>query len=546
MNHSLTPTQQRAARIEELQRHPFDLVVIGGGITGAAIARDAALRGLKTALLERQDFASGASGKSARLVHGGVRYIESGQFGTVYHACAERHTLDVIAPHLLTPMPFTLPLYEKPSRYWKARLGLWLYDWLALFRNVERNQPLRKEQVAQLEPALTQHQLMGAMRYIERATDDARLTLCTVLCGQHWGSLPLNYAEVQSLLKHNGRVTGVAVRDQLSGQEFAVTTKLVVNATGAWSDLVRKQDGGQGSPSVRPNKGIHVIAPRQRLPLQHAVIFPAADDKRSMYAVPWRNTVIIGTTDTDYTGDLDHVCAVRDEVAWILQAVNRCFPNAALVPTDLISSYAGLRPLVNSAEQSAYRAARDHQISVSPTGLISIVGGKLTTHRAMATDVVDRVARQLGNSLHCRTAQTPLYGWRSPTAGRAGQPELADAAACLDPLTIQHLLSTYSAEAQAVWQLACQDSALQQPIVAGLPYIYAEVVYALHFEMPCTLNDVLIRRLHLIHEDSQQGLAHAAPIAQRMATHLQWSAEETARQISLYQQEVALTRQFQA
>jgi glycerol-3-phosphate dehydrogenase len=533
--------------MERLKAQVFDVVVIGGGITGAGIARDAALRGFRTALLEKQDFAGGTSSKSARLIHGGLRYIEMLQFDVVYQACAERRKLHTSAPHLVTPLAFIFPVYHNRSRYAKVRLGMWLYDVLGLFQNTRPNQTLNARQLAQAEPALTRNQLIGAARYYERATDDARLTLSTIRSARQHGALALNYAEVQSLLKSKGRVVGVGVRDGLSGETFDVQAGLVVNATGAWNDAVKRLDEAGGAPSVRPNKGIHVIVPRARLPLQAAIDFPAAGGPRArtMYAVPWRHTAIIGTTDTDYTGDLDEVYAQKDEVDWILESVNRVFIGDPLTGADVISTYAGLRPLVQSKAAPAYQRSREHQVSISRSGLISIAGGKLTTHRAMAKDVVDVVSRQLQRPAHCRTDQMPLdLQIAAPGDVAALVDSTRSAAKDIEADIIQHLVSAYGSQCWQVLQLANLDQSLKRRIVDGLPYLYAEVLHAINHDMACTLNDVLIRRTHILHEDRQQGLAHAAHVAELMGRYLAWGPEEISRQVEAYRQQVALTRKF--
>ena len=537
----------RAARVEQLKLQTFDVVVIGGGITGAGCARDAALRGFKTALLERQDFAGGTSSKSARLIHGGLRYVEMLQFGVVYQACAERHRLQAIAPHLVTPLPFTFPVNDKLSHRAKVLLGLWIYDVLARYRNVRPYQRLTAQQLSRSEPALSQRNQAGAVRYYERAVDDARLTLSTILAACRRGAVALNYAEVQGLMISQGRVAGVGVRDRLSGETFEVKSALVVNATGAWNDAIRTLDEVGLRPSVRPNKGIHVIVPRARLPIHGAVDFASAGDghKRTMYAVPWRHTTILGTTDTDYEGDLDNVCAQKEEVDWILESVNRSFADASLSHADILSTYAGLRPLVRSDTQAAYRMSREHHISVSHSGLISIAGGKLTTHRAMAKDVVDLVATQLQRPSLCRTDQLPLdAGVASPKDVTALVDSARSAATGLDDDVIQHLISAYGSQCLSILQLAERDKILKQRVVNDLPYLWAEVPFAVEHEMACTLNDVMIRRMHFIHEDQQQGLAHATQIAAVMGQSLHWDIEEITQQVKAYERQVALTRKF--
>ena len=536
-------TLARPAILHQLASHPFDLLVIGGGITGAGIARDAALRGLKTALVERQDFAGGTSSRSARVIHGGVRYIESLQFDVVRQACAERNRLATLAPHLVTPMPFTLPAYHKWSRYAKVQIGLWLYDWLG--KPPQRRQTLTFQQLTAAEPGLTQQGLVGAMRYYEQVADDARLTLTTVRSAWQQGAVVLNYAEVQGFLKRQGQVVGAIIQDRLGQATIEVQATTVVNATGPWNDTVRRLDETAPPPTVRPNKGIHLVVPRAQLPIRHAVDFPAEGGHRTMYAVPWRHTCLIGTTDTDYHDDLDQIHAAADEVAWILASVNRAFPDASLRPADILSTFAGARPLVSQGNEKAYRASREHQITRSSSGLISIVGGKLTTHRVMAKEVVDLVARQHHNTIPCVTDHVPLV------AGLASSNDVAELAQCaqataidLEQDSIEHLITTYGADCLTVLALAQEQPALRRRIVPELPYLYAEIPYAIHHDMACTLSDLLVRRMHLIHEEKTQGLAYAERIAQLMAQDLAWQPTEIAAQVAAYGQAVALTRQF--
>lgn len=533
----------RPAILHQLASQPFDLLVIGGGITGAAIARDAALRGLKTALVERQDFAGGTSSRSARVIHGGVRYIESLQFEVVRQACAERNRLATLAPHLVTPMPFTLPAYHKRSRYAKVQIGLWLYDWLGT--PPQRRQILSFQQLTAAEPGLTQQGLIGAMRYHEQVADDARLTLTTVRSAWQQGAVVLNYAEVQGFLKRQGQLVGAVIQDRLGKATIEVQATTVVNATGPWNDAVRRLDETAPAPTVRPNKGIHLVVTRAQLPIRHAVDFPAEGGHRTMYAVPWRHTCLIGTTDTDYHDDLDQIHAAADEVAWILASVNRAFPDAALRPSDILSTFAGARPLVSQGSEKAYRASREHQITRSSSGLISIVGGKLTTHRVMAKEVVDLVARQHHNTTPCVTDRTPL------APGLASSNDVSELAQCaqataidLDQDSTDHLVTTYGADCLTILALAQEQPVLRRRIVPDLPYLYAEIPYAIHHDMACTLSDLLVRRMHLIHEEKTQGLAYAERIAQLMAQELAWSPTEIAAQVAAYGQAVALTRQF--
>lgn len=538
----------RAAFLTQLQSQTFEVLVIGGGITGAGIARDAALRGFTVALLEKQDFASGTSGNSARIIHGGLRYIESLQFGVVAQACAERRILQTIAPHLVSPLPSLLPLpSDNGPRRSRIRLGFCVYDALALYRNLHVSQHLTAQQLAVAEPAISWRQGRDAIRYWERAVDDARLTLTTIQSACQSGAVALNYIEVISLLKSRGQVVGVGVRDGLTAKTFEVLAARVVNATGPWNDALRKLDQTALAPNVRPNKGIHVAVPHTKFPIVGQVNFASAGGSRQrmLYAVPWRNTSLIGTTDTDYADDLESVYALGDEVAWLLESVNRAFGEVNLSETDVVSTFAGLRPLVHGEGTTAYRATRDHQISISNSGLISIVGGKLTTHRVMARDVMNVVSAHLQRGAPCRTARVPLDSGVETIEDVTTLVESARAMTTgLEEEVIRYLVSTYGSQCLAVLQLVAQDKGLGRRIVMGLPYLYAEIHYAVRHEMAQTLNDVLIRRMRLIHEAPGQGLPVARAVAMLMGQTLGWGEADFTRHINAYGQQVALTRRF--
>lgn len=535
----------RVAQIDQLKSQNFDVLVIGGGITGAGIARDAALRGFKTALVEKQDFAGGTSGNSARLIHGGLRYVESFQFSVVYQACAERGVLSHIAPHQVSPVPFVIPLAGGLSNRLKVQLALGIYDALALYRNFHLNEYLTRQQVAQAEPDITLREPRSAMRYWERAMDDARMTLSTILSASEQGALALNHAEVIGFLKLQGQVVGVTVRDQVSGDEFEIKASYVINAGGPWNDVIRNLDQAGLTPSVRPNKGIHVIVPYTRLPIKGVMNFRAVRSKRMLYTVPWRHTTFIGTTDTDYHDDLDAVYAEQDEVAWLLDSVNNAFIDVNLTQADVISTYAGLRPLVEAQSSTGYRATREHHISVSPSGLISIAGGKFTTHRAMARDVVDLVAAQLKTGQPCRTAQLPLDSELATLrAVKSLIEKVRAASADLDEDVAQHLVATYGSRSLSLLATIGQAKTLGRRIVDGLPYLSAEILYAVNDERACTLNDVMIRRTRLMHELPQQGLDVAEAIAAEMKPLLGWTDAQVAQQLTAYRNQVALTRRF--
>ncbi len=527
----------RQENIERLAQEEFDLLVIGGGITGVGIARDAALRGLRVALVEKGDFASGTSSRSTRLVHGGIRYLEYGEFKLVFEACSERRSLRKIAPRLVRPLPFLYPLYhgEKPVA-WKLRIGMVLYDALSLFRNVQRHRWMSAAEVQRREPVVAGRGLVSAARYYDAQVDDARLTLLTARAAHLHGAVLANYARAAGLLKAGGRVVGAQVVDELGGREVEVRAHVVVSAAGVWVDEVLELDQGHQQPLTRPTKGIHLVIPRARLNSQHAVIFNVPRDGRHIFLIPWGEFALIGTTDTDYQGDLDNPAATRDDVDYLLEATQHTFPGAAIGYADVISTFAGLRPLVFSPGKPS-AVSRAHAIVESPSGLITITGGKLTIHRLMAKQVTDcvqkKLAQEFGVHAHypCRT-QEPLDGARIAHLSTGGIDEAVD----------RHLLEAYGGEAAWVLAYAEENPTLGERIVPGLPYLMAEVLYAMQHEMAPTLCDVLIRRTHVIYEARDGGLSRAHDVAEWMARRLGWNATEAERQVAGYARQVALTQ----
>jgi glycerol-3-phosphate dehydrogenase len=529
----------REENLDRLAQDAFDLLIIGGGITGAAIARDAAMRGMHTALVEKEDFASGTSGRSSRLIHGGIRYLEYYQFKLVFEACCERRVMRRVAPRLVRPLPFLYPLYRgQTPAPWKLRLGLTLYDALGLFRNVQRHRWLDPSEVREREPAIGQRGLLGAARFYDAQADDARLTLTTAKSAHLYGAIIANHVCAVDLMTTNGHVVGARLVDRRGGREIEVRAGVVVNATGVWGDQVRAMDGTSREAMLRPTKGVHLVIHREKLCSGHAIVFDSPRDARHVFLVPWGDFALIGTTDTDFSGDLDNPTANADDVAYLLDATRYAFPDARIDRDDVISTFAGLRPLV-MAPGSAYAVSREHEIVESLSSLITIVGGKLTTHRLMAEQVVDRVQERLGPDVarggeqECHT-QEKLEGAQTRRA-----------LACTMAGTVeQHLLNTYGSDAAWVLAYAEENPALAERIAPGLPYLMAEVPYAVHHEMAVTLTDVMMRRTHVIHETRGGGLERARAVASLMASRLGWDASEVDRQVSGYAAQVALTQEW--
>jgi glycerol-3-phosphate dehydrogenase len=530
----------RAENLDRLASESFGLLVMGGGITGAAIARDAALRGIKTALVEKEDWAAGTSSRSARLVHGGLRYLEYYQFGLVFEALSERAVLRRIAPRLVRPMPFMYPLYrgQEPGLL-KLAAGMWLYDLLAQFRNVSRHRMMLAGETIRREPIVAREGLRGAARYYDAVVDDARLTLATAQSAHLAGAVVANHARVIGLMQVGGKTVGATVRDQVTGREIEIRARVVVNACGPWVDALRAMDvrARSTAPLLRPTKGVHLLIRRERLTSQHAVAFDSPRDRRHLYVIPWGDFAIIGTTDTDYAGDLDAPSVTPDDLDYLLEAVRHAFPSARLTESDVISAYAGLRALISSSAASTHAISREHHIEESESGLFTIAGGKLTTHRLMAQETADAVAKRLGGAGKCVTGKR-----RIETAGRATVP--GEVAASIAAFSIVHLVEAYGADAIRPLAYIEERPDLGQPIASGLPYLRAEAHYAVQREMALSLSDVLIRRTHVIYETPDAGLPQARDVAALMAEKLGWDAAEQERQVEEYKRQVALTRSF--
>jgi glycerol-3-phosphate dehydrogenase len=533
------PPPPRAERLRALAIGEFDLLVIGGGVTGSGSARDAALRGLKVALIEREDFASGTSSRSSRLIHGGLRYLEHGHLGLVFESSIERQRLLRLAPHLVRPLAFIWPVYEGARvPRWKLNAGLMLYDALSLFRNVKGYQRLSLKQVQQAEPGLRTEGLKGGARYYDAATDDARLTLANAVGASEAGAVVLNHASVQRLVLDGGQARGAVVVDHLTGQEVTVRARAIVNATGPWSDEIRRLDAPSGtSPAVRGSKGVHLAVPRERLGHRDALTLLSPKDGRVMFVLPAEGFTIIGTTETSTRAHPAEVRASEADVAYLLESANAFFPAAHLTRDDVVSAWAGIRPLVASGyhgrQADAGSASREHAIDVSPSGVLAISGGKLTTYRVMARDVVDAVERHLGRARHKSPTETlPLPGGDIP---RMDAEFAAARAEVGDDATAVHLVRAYGSRWRRVWALTREEPALARPLAEGLPYRAAEAAWGVTHEFAHTLSDLLIRRLKVAFETRDLGRAAARVAAEVMAPRLGWDGAETQRQLATYE-----------
>lgn len=513
-------------------------MVVGGGITGAGVARDAARRGFRTALLEAHDFASGTSSRSSRLVHGGVRYLEHGYLHLVFESSRERRTLLRIAPHLVRPLAFTWPVYRgaRVSRF-RLAAGMALYDLLALFRNVAVHRPLTTGGVLAAEPALRQEELVGGVRYFDAATDDARLTLANVVDASEAGAVVLNHAPVTGFLRDGARITGAEACDAITGATFAVRASIVVNATGPWSDDLRRLEHPELVAGVRGSRGAHIAVPRERLGNRAAVTLLHPADGRVFFALPAGERAIVGTTETAATTGPAEVRASRDEVRYLLDASNHYFPAAQLGERDVIAAWAGIRPLAASlVGADTLSASREHAVVTGPGGILHVTGGKLTTYREMAEQIVDQVIAALGRPARrpCLTARRPLPGGEAPLAQvrREVEPVIADAAVC------ERLARAHGTRWRTVWSLALADRRLAERTVPDLPYIGAEYVHAAQRELAQSLGDLLIRRTPAAFERPDQARAMAPAVARLVAPVLGWDERRIARELEAYDDEV--------
>lgn len=510
-----------------LAARPWEVLVIGGGIVGAAIARDAAMRGYRVALVEQADFGAGTSSHSSRLAHGGLRYLEHGDFKLVFEALRERGTLLRIAPHLVRPLPFIFPVHRGDRvGFWKLAAGMWLYDVLALFRNVPRHRMLGKRALLQAEPMLRERGLVGGARYFDAQMDDARLTLATVRDAERRGAAVASYVTVTGLDVAGGRVGGVRVRDLLSGEEALVRSTIVVNATGPWTDRLRRMEDPSARPLLRLTKGVHVMVRRDRIGHHDAVTLTSAVDGRVMFVLPWGDLSYIGTTDTDTDEAPETVRATDEDIRYLLRSANAMFPNAHLVAEDVLATWAGLRPLL--ADPGAHDTAsvsREHTILVGSGGMISIAGGKLTTHREMAAQLVDRVGeefRRLEGRARPRRAPTDREHLPGGEAADLEPFRREALEAGLDAAAAEHLLRHYGSETAAVLNLVRSDRRLGGRLTSGHPAIQATVIQAARREYATSVEDVLVRRLHLYYETADQGRAAAARVADLMGPELGW------------------------
>ncbi|WP_418497631.1 glycerol-3-phosphate dehydrogenase/oxidase [Flagellimonas sp.] len=521
----------RKNSLQTLAKGNYDLVVIGGGITGAGIALDASARGLKVLLLEKGDFASGTSSKSTKLIHGGLRYLKQFDFWLVKEVGSERAIVHKLAPHLVIPEKMLLPLIEGGSYgKWLTSIGLKVYDILAQVEGEDKRQMLEKKEALKLEPLLPKKILNGAGYYAEYRTDDARLTLENIKTSLQFGAKAVNYAKVIDFVYENERVAGVTFRDEIFGGEYSISSKYVINAAGPWVDELRTLNQSKKGKRLHLTKGVHLVFPREKLPVQQSVYFDIPDG-RMMFAIPRGKVTYIGTTDTNFNADKDHVTTDIADAIYLISAVNHMFPDIHLELSDIISSWAGLRPLIHEEGKSASELSRKDEIFTSDTGLVSIAGGKLTGYRKMAERVVNRIARNMeeDHDIHlkpCTTDKIPLCGNDFKKFKHVKKyiatvfDRLHDSG--FSEYDAWYLVTTYGKQTETILELYAQTK-------AGDPLermVRAEAQFTIAYEMALTPLDFFIRRTGRLYFDIDSVRNHMVPVLEEFQKAYNYSAEE--------------------
>lgn len=530
----------RAAAIEAIAGQHFEVVVIGGGITGAGVALDAASRGYSVALLERGDYAVGTSSRSSKMVHGGLRYLQNFDLGLVREALLERQLMVQLAPHLVYPTPFLVASLGEERRDRKVGLGLNMYDVMATTRvgrgrremrsskeededfywSPDRHRTIDREEVLELVPALAARDPKDAYLFYDCQTDDVRLVLTVLGEAERFGAVMLNGADVVEVLSEGGRATGVACVEAESGERFEVRADHVVNATGVWADTIRPEVVEEEDvPRIAPSRGTHLLLDQADLAMGSAACIVPAGEGRMIFSLPWYGRTLIGTTDNDFDGDIAHPRPGEEDVDYLLDAVNEFF-GTALTRANLVGAYAGVRPLISSGDpRKSVDISRKAELYETSSGMLTITGGKLTTWRRMAKQTVDRLVEREGREAPCHTAEIPL--------GMEARPQDLEAPPGVGEEALDQLAFRYGHAARAVLDLARSEPELAAPIVPGRPDLLAEVVIAARREQARSVADVLLRRtrLGLLAAPQLRDAVAVAPVAKLLGAELGWSAQ---------------------
>jgi len=531
--------------LPKLAETEFDIAVVGGGMIGTGVARDAAMRGLKTVLFEKEDFCYGTSGRSSRMIHGGLRYLANYDLDLVREGLREREILLRLAPHLVHPLKFLIPVYGGFMHKMKLKIGMILYDLLSYDKSLPSHKSISKRELLEVEPALAEDGLRGAYVYYDsQIALTERLCMENVVSAQSHGALLLNHAKVTALVKESDVVSGVKVEDVLSGKTGQFRSRLVVNVGGPWLDEVVRQVREEKQPLARTTKGIHLVTPK--VTKDAMALF--ASDGRAYFVMPWLDFELIGTTDTDYEKDMDAVKAEVEDVDYLRTEVQKALPGTTFAP--IFYTIAGVRSLlriegVKESSVTRRHIIYDHEKEEGLRGLVSIVGGKLTAYRGIAEDITDVVCKKLGSSAECATAKEKLPG--------ADSVELENVRMKTDSLATEHgisvetlerLVALYGSRYKEVLDYLKKDRRLEERICETQPDIMAEVVHAIEKESALTLNDFMIRR-SLIAFRQCEGLDCCGKVAKKMAQVLRWSDREVSSQVRAYRNEIAMRHAYE-
>lgn len=489
-------------------KNHYDVLIVGGGINGAATAYLASSVGAKVALLEKNDFAAGASSKSTKLLHGGIRYLENWEFDLVSESLKERYIQYKNAPHLVKPLSFVMPVYKNdPRPLWLMKCGVWLYDFLSGNYSLGRHRHISREELLSLVPSIRQEGLAGAVSYVDAQMDDARICLENVLMADSKGAHVANHVEVLEFLKENGRCTGVRAKDTLTAQTFCVMADTVVVTVGPWSDVLLHKDYAKNKPRLRPTKGVHILYRGQIS--RHAFLLQSSCDQRVFFVIPFKGHSLIGTTDTDDQGNPDDVKVEEDDVSYLLKEASRVFPQITFQKENIITTFAGLRPLVHESGHPS-KISRKHVIEKTFSGVWYVLGGKYTTYRAIAKECVQKILPNLSHRLPL-DMDYPLYGSTLRQAqGAAGSPLSGELEHDMKHVALRfgvetevvgYLMGLYGSRYLDVLKLLETDASLRARLCTCTSAIRAQVVYARQIEMARSVDDVFLRRLQLQYND---------------------------------------------
>jgi len=525
--------KNRAAFTAALQNQQFDLLVIGGGITGCGIALDAALRGMKVALIEKNDFASGTSSRSTKLIHGGLRYLKQLEIKLVHDVGSERAIVHRLARHVVIPERMLLPIVEGGSLgQFTTSLGLLVYDILAGVKKTERRKMLNKHETLREEPLLGSEKLLGGGLYFEYRTDDSRLVIEIAKSSFANGATLLNYTEATDFMYQNNQVNGVIAKDLITGEEIKISAKHVVNAAGPWVDLLRKTNQSLKGKRLQLTKGVHLVFPYHKLPLKQAAYFDV-EGGRMIFAIPRNNITYVGTTDTVYNQSIDHPRCDKADVDYLLRATNQMFPTVNLTAQDIESTWAGLRPLIHEDGKSASELSRKDEVMISDTGLISIAGGKLTGYRLMAEKIVDLVGKKTGG--HWKPCQTKTYNlcggeFKNEADFRESFSGFLDQAASLNLQTeiIKKWFYRYGTNTAAILAIYQKQTLTDKALAAEL----AEIQYCVNYEMTLHPNDYFIRRTGKIFFEKPSAQLHLETVTTALAQQFGWSETQTQERLN--------------